>query len=757
MDRWGVPHMYASTLYDAFFVQGFNAARDRLWQIDLWRRRGLGELAAVFGPVYVEKDRAARLFLYRGDMYREWLAYGSDSKRIAEAFVAGVNAFVGEAKKNPSLMPMEFNLLGYEPALWKPEDIVRLRSHGLTRNLASEVARAQVACRIGLSADEIRRGLEPAWESQVPSGLDICSIPEKVLDVYALATQGVTFDKGRLTEARLGGEDYDFGLADVERVGSNNWAIAPSKSATGRPILANDPHRDHSVPSLRYIAHVSAPGLNVIGAGEPALPGISIGHNERIAFGLTIFGIDQEDLYAYETNPEDPNEYRYADRWEPMRLVSEEILVRNQSPKAVGLKFTRHGPVIYEDRDRNKAYAVRAAWLEPGMAPYFESVEYMRAQNWDEFLAAMNRWGSPSENQVYADTQGNIGWVPAGLTPIRNGWDGLLPVPGDGRYEWQGFLDRDQLPSEFNPPRQWVGSANQMNLPAGFPYEERKIGFEWADQSRWLRITEVLSVRSKVSLEDSTELQTDYLSLPARRVTALLKKVRATDPPLAKAIELLTAWDCILDENSAAGALFEVWFTKQLRQGVINRFIPKEGQPLIGAGDTRVILDLLEEPDERFGSSPEVARDELLLASLKAAVEDTEELLGQDWKQWQWGKLHHAQFEHPLAEFMDQPTRAQANIGPFPMGGNGSTVGAASYRPGDFRLTGGASFRMVLDVGKWDSSWAINTPGQSGDISSPHYRDLTMQWLSGKYFPLLYNRREIEKATELRIALHPAP
>lgn len=210
VDRWGVPHMYASTLYDAFFVQGFNAARDRLWQIDLWRRRGLGELAAVFGPSYVEKDRAARLFLYRGDMYREWLAYGSDSKRIAEAFVAGINAFVGEAKRNPSLMPLEFNLLGYEPAVWKPQDVVRVRSHGLTRNVTSEIARAQVACHIGLSADEIRRGLEPAWKSQLPSGLDVCSIPEKVLDVYALATQNVTFDKERLPEARAGIEDYEF-------------------------------------------------------------------------------------------------------------------------------------------------------------------------------------------------------------------------------------------------------------------------------------------------------------------------------------------------------------------------------------------------------------------------------------------------------------------------------------------------------------------------------------------------------------------
>ena len=221
-----------------------------------------------------------------------------------------------------------------------------------------------------------------------------------------------------------------------------------------------------TLPSLRYLSHLSAPGFDVIGAGEPALPGISVGHNGHIAFGLTVFPVDQEDLYVYRTRPGHPLEYWYQDRWEPMRVVREQIPVRDGPPDEVELAFTRHGPVIRAVPEKDAAFAVRAAWLEPGMAPYLGSVEYMRARNMEQFTAALNRWGAPGENQVYADTEGNIAWKAAGLTPIRPNWDGTLPVPGDGRYEWAGFYDMDELPAEVNPARGWIVTANEMNLPA---------------------------------------------------------------------------------------------------------------------------------------------------------------------------------------------------------------------------------------------------------------------------------------------------
>jgi penicillin amidase len=756
VDRWGVPHIYASSTYDAFFTQGFNAARDRLWQIDLWRRRGLGLLSEVFGASYVEQDRAARLFLYRGDMHGEWLAYSSDTKRVAVAFVSGINEYVRLTRENPDLLPEEFRIAGYRPALWSPEDVTRIRSHGLYHNLRSEVERAIVLRDFGSEIETLRRSLEPPHQVAIPEGLDLSLIPEDVLAVYELATGPVEFAGGQSSPRR--------GLE-----GSNSWVISPTRTATRRPILANDPHRAQSVPSLRYVAHLSAPGMSVIGAGEPALPGVSIGHNGKIAFGLTIFSIDQEDLYIYETNPSNPSEYRYGDRWEPMEVEMQGISVRGEERVEVELKFTRHGPVIREDREKGVAFAVRAAWLGPGMAPYLGSMDYMRAQDWDQFLAALERWGTPGENQVYADTDGNIGWKPAGLVPRRPGWDGLLPVPGDGRYEWDGFMDVDELPVESNPSRGWIATANEMNLPEDYPCEKRKISFEWYAPYRYQRIAEVLEGNPRFTAQDSVDLQTDYLSMPARRIVAQLEGLRPTDPKLRQALRMLRGWDYILAADSAPAALFEVWYRVYLRPALLTRAVaqavPKEKReeavvavtPVEDqAGDARAVLDLIESPEGRLGPESEGSRDEALLSSLRLAFEHLERHLGADARLWEWGKLHHAFLAHPLSSLLDECTRERLNVGPAPRGGSGDTVGNTAYDIGDFRQTGGASWRVVVDVGNWDGCLAINAPGQSGDPRSPHYANLFSQWAADEVVPLLYSRERIEATAEKRIVLRPA-
>jgi len=481
IDRWGVPHIYANTLYDAFYVQGFMAARDRLWQIDLWRKRGLGEMAKDFGPAYVEGDRMARAVLFRGDMYREWLAYGSDAKRVAEAFVAGVNAYVAQTESRPDLLPPEFRVLNYKPARWRAEDIVRIRHHGLTLNFMGEVNRAQVYCQVKPDAartDWVQRELDPPIQPKLPDGLDPCALPTVELRrAYELATAAPRFPKEWWASGKAEGIPHEalYAVLDTNSdtarsLGSNNWVISGSRTSTGRPILANDPHRAHGAPSLRYISHLNAPGMSVIGAGEPFLPGISIGHNDNIGFGLTRFYMDQEDLYVYETNPAQPHEYKYRGRWEPMETVTEEIAVKGEAtPRKISLDFTRHGPVLVTDAKGNRAYALRAAWLDLGMAPYFGSMDYMRSQNWDQFRAAMNRWGAPGENQVYADREGNIGWIPGGLTVIRPNWDGLTPVPGDGRYEWAGYRNMDELPWAYNPAAGYVVTANENNIPPNHP------------------------------------------------------------------------------------------------------------------------------------------------------------------------------------------------------------------------------------------------------------------------------------------------
>ncbi|MEW6763390.1 MAG: penicillin acylase family protein [Pseudomonadota bacterium] len=750
VDKWGVPHIYAASQDDAFFVQGFNAARDRLFQIDLWRRRGLGELSSVFGPAYVEQDRAARLFLYRGGMEPEWKAYGKDAYKTSARFVAGINAYIDYIARKPELLPFEFRQLRYAPAKWRPEDVVRIRSHGLTRNLTQEFARSRVVCRAGLAADAVRAKLSPSWTTRVPEGLDPC-LPEDALEVFHLATENVRFDRQSLQVARVSTP----GEETLE--GSNNWVIAPSRTSTGRPILANDPHRAYGAPSLRYIVHLNAPGLDVIGAGEPALPGVSIGHNGKVAFGLTIMSIDQEDLYVYETNPANPNQYRYGGGWEDFRIVREKVEVRGAPARTVELRFTRHGPVIHQDAGTRRAFAVRTAWTAPGMAPYFGSIDYMQAQDFTQFRRAMRRWGAPTENQVYADTAGNIGWVAGGLAPVRPNWDGLMPVPGDGRYEWKGFLDGDKLPYVLNPKQGWFASANEMNLPSGYPYKEYKLGFEWPDNARARRIAQVLSKTPKASMEDMQRLQNDVVNLNARRLVALLKPLSSRDRATAAALRLLSIWDGEESARSAPAALYEVWWSRHLGNAFKAAVLSPAAAGAMDAPHPTALLESLEKPEQRFGKDAARKRNEVLLSSLAAAWTELEAVQGPDPKRWQWGKLHFSFFVHPMAPILDNAGKAQVNVGPLPRGGSAYTVNVSSYHPDSFWQAHGPSFRMVLDVGNWDNSRAINTPGQSGDPSSPHYRDLAASWAEGKYFPLLYSRAAVQKAATQVIELVPAP
>ncbi|WP_426421071.1 penicillin acylase family protein [Bradyrhizobium genosp. A] len=759
VDVWGIPHIYAGNEHDLFFLQGFNAARDRLWQIDLWRKRGLGLLARDFGPAYAEQDKALRLFLYRGDMTAEWAAYGPKAKTYAEAFVAGINAYVADVRAGKRPLPIEFRIAGTTPDPWVADDVVRIRSHGLTRNVASEVKRSLVACAAGLDADRFRVKLEPAWTTKVPDGLDPCSVPKAVLAPYDLATRPVAFAAPKDQKAALAHDPDKFLTeADQQRdtIGSNNWVIAASRTATGRPILANDPHREHSVPSLRYIVGLNAPGLSVIGAGEPALPGISIGHNGTIAFGLTIFNVDQEDLYVYELNPQNPNQYRYGNGWEDMRIVHETEQVKGEENRDLELKFTRHGPVIFVDDANKRAFAVRSIWFEPGTSAYFGSSDYMTAKDWNGFLGAMRRWGAPSENQVYADTKGNIGWVAAGKTPRRVNFDGLMPVPGDGRYEWQGFLSLDELPKAYQPKQGFFATANHMNLPPDYPVNERRVGFEWSDSARWQRITEVLAANTKVTLADAMDLQNDDTTMLGRRLVKLLQPLTSDDANVKQGLDLLKPWDARDAADSAAAAVFEVWIANHLGPVLLKTTAPKAADLIAPeASSVSALVAALESPDASFGADPAAGRDRILRDSLGAAVADVASKLGPDPSTWRWGRLHVAKFDHALMPLADKATSAQLSVGPLAYGGAANVPRAATYRRADYRLLSGASFRMVLDVGNWDASRTINTPGQSGDPFSGHYRDLAPLWATGQYVPLLYSLPAVEAATAEAITLTP--
>jgi penicillin G amidase len=737
VDRWGVPHIYACSIRDACFAQGFNIARDRLWQLDLWRRAGLGTLSEVLGPTYVERDRAARLFLYRGSMQTEWAAYGCDLGPVLRPFVAGINAYVDQVARVPALLPPEFEVLRYTPSTWSPEDVLRIRAHGHYRNLRKEVARAQTLHRHGVAAEALRARLEPDAAVVVPEGVDLAQITPEVLRTYDLAT-------GSALSPGAG--------ASAASSGSNNWVIAGDRTATGRPILGNDPHRALTLPSLRYLVHVSAPGFEFAGGGEPMLPGISFGHNGHAAFGLTVLPIDHEDLYVYEVD-DSANQYRYGAGWEAIEVERHRIDVRDAEPEEVELRFTRHGPIIYEPETDNVAFAVRAAWLDAGMVPYLGSVSLLTAHGWEEFCEAAAHWGTPGENLVYADVEGDIGWRPAGRAPVRPNWNGLLPVPGDGSYEWDGYAIPSQPNDAYNPARGWIATANQFCAELASP-SGVSLGFEWEPPFRQHRIEQVLGSGTTLSVEDSLALQNDYLCLPAQQLLPLLRELDTSDVHARAALALLSGWDGRLEADSTAATLFELWFREHLRSALFARVL--EGR--VSGGVQQAVRDVLA--DETVVRDPRIDLDlvaslepgpDTLASTLRAAMVELEQGLGPDRDRWKWGALHHASLAHLLEESAPQ----FRVLPPMPRGGGCDTVGNTGYGPGGYAQNVGATVRVVIDVGGWDNSVAINSPGQSGNPASEHYDDLLAPWARDEAVPFVYSREAVESVTEHRLLLSP--
>lgn len=479
-------------------------------------------------------------------------------------------------------------------------------------------------------------------------------------------------------------------------------------TVSGKPLLANDPHRPVLLPSLRKSWHLVAPGWNVMGAGEPALPGIALGHNESIGWGFTIANTDQQDLYVETVNPDDASQYRYHGAWRKFEVVNDSIAVKGRAPVAVELKYTVHGPVLYEDDGRHLAYALKSVAAEAGGAGYLGALGLMRARNWDEFLKGVATYKTPAENLVYADTSGNIGWVVAGAAPVRKGWSGLLPVTDE--FEWDGYLKIADMPQSYNPARHFIATANQNILPEGYT---RQLSFEFALPFRFDRITELLAARGEWDRIDFERMQYDVVSVAAQRFQGVL---RGWTPPenRRELLAELLAWNGQVRADSHAALVYEKWMAR-LPAVVFGKEL--------GARVTR--LALLRELETGAHS-----------AALAEALEDA---LGV------WGDVHTISFRHPLG-------RKDWGLGPYARSGDADTVHAASGAA--MVQTSGASYRQILDLSNWDRSVMTNVPGEVGEPGSPHYADLVEDWLNGRYHPMAYSRKFVEASTAERFVLH---
>jgi penicillin amidase len=736
-DTWGVPHIYAKNTADLFFSQGYVVAQDRMWQLEMWRRNGEGRLSEVLGPAYVDRDKFARLLAFRGDWDAEFKKYHPEGRVIFESFARGVNAAIQKALEEKKV-PVEFELMGFLPQpVWTAKTVLtRMPGWTLSRNASSEIARALAIKAVGIEKTEELMPTFPEKKLEIPVGLDLNDIEPGILGL-----------------ARNANDVRSSYKADL---GSNNWVIGGSKSATGMPIIANDPHREVVNPALRYLVHLVAPGWNDIGATEPGLPGISIGHNERIAWGFTILGMDQQDIYVEETNPSDANQYQYKGQWYPMEVDRELIHIKGKpEPAEFDVKLTRHGPVLYENTQRHRAFALRWVGADPGGAGYLGSLNVMQAKDWKDFNERLDRaWYLPSHSLVYADVDGNYGYAGVARTPVRPNWDGLLPVPGkDGKYEWSGYVPLDKLPHSFNDPKGFYASANNDVVPKIVAGYNIPLGYEYGAPYRYERIAEVLSAAKKFTVADMEKLQEDTTSLPARELVPLLRDVKSGKPEVQSAIDKLLSWDFVLDKNTVPPAIYEYWVLKLIELAYEPR-VPEPARNLLRQHDIRSVIAWMKSPDKAYGADPVAERNRILVTAMEQAVADLRQHHGDDMSKWVWGDIHTTKFQHPL---LSEKTQAAFGVEPVRRGGDAYTVMATgSPTERDAQQLSGASFKFVFDTQDWDRSTGLSTPGQSGQPQSPHYADLAPLWGDGPHFPLAFSRKKVESVTKDRLMLYPA-
>jgi len=706
-DKWGVPHIFARNIDDLFFAQGYVMGQDRLWQLEMWRRQREGRLAEILGPRAFDRDRQARLLMYRGPFDNtEWTSYHPEGKRIFTAWVNGLNAYIAQ---NAGNLPVEFKLTGIKPQPWTPETVV-LRS-ATFGDAAGEIQLARLVARVGPQEANRIRMPDPWDDLTVPEGLDLRTIGDDVAAAMGgRGGRGGALPKPEIIEpykASLRSGPDDLLVEDlIKEPGSNNWAIGGAKTTTGKPIVSNDPHREVTNPSLRYIVHLNAPGWNVIGAQEAPFVGVALGHNERVAWGLTITGTDQQDVFVEDVNPANPNEVQYNGRWEPLKIVREEIPVKGEAPRAVEFKFSRHGPIFYEDVKNHRAYALKSVMNEPGTGAYLGGLRLAQAKDCLTFLEEAMYWKAPTENLVCGDVDGNLTMQGSALTPNRRGWVGRLPVPGTGHYEWNGF--RSDLPRMVNPAKGYIATANNnVNPPSIWP----PVMFKTLNNVAFERITRVEHVlhelldTKKFTIEDSERLQHDYYLPRAAFDQDAFKGWTGQTPDVEKARALVANWDAVLRKESAEAAVYITW------HGVVD---PKG-------------IDFYRPLDERRPFAE---------GGLVKAIAKLTETQGADWSAWRYGRMHQRDFPHPFVPEFDLPTVERG-------GGNGA-VGAD-----------GASYREIMDVANWDRSVVANVPGQSGQPESPYYGNLLPLWDKGEYFPMVYSRARVDQEAAHRLTLKP--
>jgi len=792
-DSMGIPHIYAANAHDLFFAQGYVHAQDRFWQMDAWRHIGSGTLSEMFGSGQVETDAFLRTLGWKQTAEAEWEQLGSASRDILTAYTDGVNTYL--ADHNGTAVSLEYAILkllapDYRIAQWTPVNSLtwgKAMAWDLRGNMDEEIERAVLLKT--LSPQQVAELYPPYPEdhpvivNQFTPGVPVSASP--VTESFStLPDQSLASVSANI--ARLNGLLGSGG----DGIGSNSWVVAGSHTNTGKPLLANDPHLSIQMPSIWYQVGMHCQPktadcpYDMAGFSFAGVPGVVIGHNDRIAWGFTNVGPDVMDLYIEKVNPDNPSQYEVNGQWVDFVTREETIQIAGGKSLKITVRATRHGPVVSDTfgplKDQGKAddkefvpfrrkagielpadYVIALKWTALSPSTPFEAIWGLdQAQNWEDFRTAASKFHVPAQNLIYADVDGNIGYQMPGDIPVRAHGDGRLPVPGwTDDYEWTGFLPFEDLPFTLNPAEGYIVTANNQVPPRGYPY---LISTDWDYGFRASRI-EKLITGTAAPIDRSTiqAMQGDSYDINAEVFIPLLIDAvgKAGRPAAVTSLDLLKNWDYQARADSSAAAVFAA-FWRHLLQNTFNDDLPKDFQPDGGSRWNEVMRRLPADStwwDDQQTQNNVETRREILAKSFDEAVRELQKTYGSDPTKWKWGDLHAATFRNQkLGNSGIGLIEDLFNRGPFPTGGGQSIVNATGWSVIDgYQTDWLPSMRMIVDLSNLSNSLTVHTTGQSGHAFDPHYANLASLWAAVKYYPMLWDKTAVMHDVEGKLVLKP--
>jgi penicillin amidase len=757
MDKWGTPNIYAQNEHDLFMTQGFIHAQNRMWQMELNRAQGNGRLSSILGKKVIDYDINLRIFGLRRVAEKTWKELDKDTRNILFAYAEGVNAYLELHKNN---LPIEFNILHIKPAHWTPIDTLafgNLMGYILSGNLTQEYLRANMVAKIG---PDLTEQLFPPRAAGTP--LIIPNEAENYKNLMKNKVSGVGKRSTNFCD--------DWTVDTDDGIGSNDWTVHGSRTKNGKPMLANDMHLGLGLPSWWYQNGLHGGRFDCVGFSFTGVPGIIVGHNQSIAWGVTNLNPDTQDLYMEKLDDvKHPTKYQYKGQWFKLDVIHEVLNVKGGEKVPFNIYFTKHGPILptIMGHDVSATPLAMKSAIEDGNGLFAAAIQVNLASNWQQFRKAVSIWDNPGENFVYADVNGNIGYQCTGKVPIRRkNHNGLLPVPGwRGEYEWTGFIPFEDMPDTFNPSQGFAATANNQIIADDYPF---MLTLDWYPGFRAKRICDMLAASNKLTINDMKNIQSQVYSIPADTLCPYILATKPDDEQEKIALQKIREWDHYVKAGSVGAGIYEVWLINMIKNTISDELGDQLTTDYLSGNYQRhasqtitLIMNLLKDKNHVFWDNIKTPqkenREDIVKKSFKDTLTFYGKNVGKDINQWSWGRVHTLTFKHwPLGTSGNPLLRMLFNDKTYPYGGDHFTVSEAGFRRGSsYEVVHGPSQRMIIDLNDFNNSIWVNSSGQTENLWHPNRKDTLPLWYHNQYYRMDYSAGKVEAAKRHELLLVP--